>query len=114
MPYLRIQTNLSIKDDKLTALLNQASQSVSEHLNKSENYVMVELNRNCPMLFAGSADDLAYLELKSINLPQEQTPKLSLALCHLLNQELGIRQDRIYIEFTNIERQNWGWNGKTF
>jgi phenylpyruvate tautomerase PptA (4-oxalocrotonate tautomerase family) len=114
VPYLTIQTNRNFDSDVTEPLLRQASQTVAELLGKSENYVMVALPPAVPMLFAGSDEPAAYLELKSIGLPQDSTTACSNALCALVNKHLGIAQDRIYIEFANAERSMWGWNGKTF
>lgn len=83
-------------------------------LAKPESYVMVRLEYNPHMLFAGSNAPLAYLELKSINLPAERTTELSQRLCSLLHTTLGIDVDRVYIEFSNAERKMWGWNSVTF
>ena len=114
MPYLTIQTNQDFDASKTKMLLQLASQTVSELLGKPENYVMVALTPPIPMVFAGSEAPAAYLELKSIGLPQESTTSLSNALCALVNEQLGIPKDRIYIEFSNAERSMWGWNGRTF
>jgi phenylpyruvate tautomerase PptA (4-oxalocrotonate tautomerase family) len=83
-------------------------------LGKPESYVMLTLERNPDMLFAGSNDPLAYLELKSIGLPASRTREFSAQLCELVGSELDIPSDRIYIEFSDVERGLWGWNGKTF
>ena len=114
MPYLTIQTNKEIDEKTGYQLMKQASKMVSEILGKPETYVMVALPPAIPMLFAGSDESLAYLELKSIGLPQEATSSISSALCSLINISLGIAQERIYIEFANAERTMWGWNGRTF
>jgi len=114
MPYLSIQTNQTFDTTTAKQLMQQASKTVSEVLAKSENYVMVALPPPVPMLFAGADEPAAYVELKSIGLPQESTASLSSALCSLLCEHLGISKDRIYIEFANAERTMWGWNGRTF
>jgi len=44
----------------------------------------------------------------------DNTAAYSQALCDLVNQELNVDKDRIYIEFANAERNMWGWNGATF
>ena len=66
------------------------------------------------MLFAGSNEPLAYLELKSIGLPADKTTQFSATLCDLISTTLSIQSDRIYIEFSDAPRHLWGWNGKTF
>lgn len=40
MPYLRIQTNTSLRNDQQESLLSQASQLVSRHLGKDEKFFM--------------------------------------------------------------------------
>lgn len=114
MPYLTIQTNQNVDVATSQRLMKQASKTVSELLGKPETYVMVAVPPAVPMLFAGSDDPLAYLELKSIGLPEEATGALSGALCTLINEQLGIAKERIYIEFANAKRTLWGWNGGTF
>lgn len=112
MPYLLIQTNVAIEQP--SALIEQASQVVSEMLGKAENYVMVALQPNTAMSFAGSAEPTAYLELKSLRLPESQATVFSATLCQFIVQQLDIPANRIYIEFTNGQPSLWGWDGRTF
>jgi len=114
MPYLKIQTNATVDEQTGKALLAQASSLTAQQLGKPENYVMVALEPPAPMLFAGSDAPVAYLELKSIGLPQSKTKTLSAALCALMQEALGISADRVYIEFADADRGMWGWNGSTF
>ena len=83
-------------------------------LGKSENYVLVSWQYNPAMSFAGTREPLAYLELKSLNLPEDRTEEFSRGLCEWLGENLAIPAQRIYIEFTNGSRHLWGWNGGTF
>lgn len=114
MPYLKIQTNTAVDHAQTEALLKKLSKTVAQHLGKPESYVMVALEPPIPMLFSGTNAPLAYLELKSIGLPQNKTAALSKTLCDLVNQELGVSQERVYIEFANASGAMWGWNGETF
>ena len=114
MPLLKITTNREIESARRPALLKAASEQVAALLGKPERYVMVTLERNPDMLFAGSDDALAYLELKSIGLPADRTAGFSRSLCELLAQQLDISADRVYIEFSDAERHLWGWNSATF
>lgn len=114
MPYLMVQTNQEFDPETSQSFLKKASSLVSDQLGKSEGYVMISLQPPAPMTFAGSDDPAAYLELKSIGLPERVTASISNALCQMVNTELGIDKERIYIEFVNSESHMWGWNGKTF
>jgi len=114
MPYLSIQTNQPVDNDKNQALLKKASHTVAEILSKPESYVMVAIQSNTPMSFAGNNEPTAYVELKSLGLPESSTAEFSQAICNLVSSELGISTDRIYIEFSGPDRHMWGWNNKTF
>lgn len=112
MPVLKIQTNISIHDKQ--GLLQTASKHIASVLGKPESYVMIILSDESDMLFAGTDSPLAFLELKSLGLPENQTRALSESLCSLIEKELGIDSARIYIEFASPERHMFGWNKATF
>ena len=113
MPYLKIQTNHALEADKASHFIKSASRLVAEGLGKPERYVMVALEPPVPMVF-GSDDPTVFMELKSIGLPETKTPQLSESLCQLVNAELGVPADRVYIEFQDAPRKMWGWDGGTF
>ena len=114
MPYLLVQTNLSIDAEESQKLIQNASKLVAEILGKPESYVMVTIQDSTQMMFAGDSQPLAYLQLKSFGLPESSTTEFSSVLCNLINRELGIASERIYIEFSSPDRHMWGWNNKTF
>lgn len=114
MPLLRITTNKSINSDEQQKIVALLSSTVSSILNKPEDYVMVILHCEAAMQFAGSTAPLAYLELKSLGLPEDKTADFSSALCALISDQLGIEPNRTYIEFSSPPRHFWGWNKTTF
>lgn len=112
MPLLNIRSNTTIEDK--TALALATSKQVAQLLGKPENYVMVIVEDDQHLVFAGNEQPAAYLELKSINLPESKTTELSAALCEFISEKLAIDSSRIYIEFSNAQRHMWGWSGATF
>ena len=114
MPYLKIQTNLPISKKAERSVLQDASALVAKELGKPEEFVMVALQPNTPMMFAGTDDPVAFLELKSIGLPADKTKRLSQTLCDLINRHLGIRPERVYVKFIDVLHSMWGWKGDTF
>ncbi len=114
MPCLQIKTNLSLDTDSKDKLLGKLSTHLSQMLGKPENYIMLVIEDNCTMLMAASTAPMAYMELKSIGLPEDRTAEFSASLCDCLHDETAIPKDRIYIEFANAQRHMWGWNGATF
>ncbi len=114
MPYLKLETNQQPTPESCRQLLKNMSKGVAEILGKSENYVMIALEVAKPMCFAGNDQPTAFVELKSLGLPEEQTAAFSRKLCVLIEAQTGIKADRIYIEFNSPARHMWGWNEKTF
>ena len=109
MPVLHIRTNQTASAD-----LHEISKGVATALSKPESYVMLSLESSPNMLFAGSNEPCATLELKSIGLAESALPDLSKQLCGLIQTQLGVPPERIYIEFTDLQRSWFGWNKSTF
>jgi len=114
MPLLKIQTNIDLSITQQEELIKKMSAISARELAKPERYVMVILEPGTTILFSGENTPTAYIELKSIGLPEQQTTALSASLCQALCDETGIPPERIYIEFSNIPRHLWGWDGNTF
>lgn len=114
MPYLKINTNIALDKDREKALALCASPLLSELLNKPESYIMIEVTSNLNIVFAASTEPAAYLELKSIGLPEADTKMLSSRLCDFIQSQIDITPERIYIEFCSANRHLWGWNKNTF
>ncbi len=110
MPYMYIETNQSCNDAE--SFIKTASQAVARVSGKPERYVMVSLNTDKIMSMDGSTDPVAFIDYRSLGLPD--TTALSDALCQLINTQFNIPGDRIYISMTDSPRQNWGWNHSTF
>jgi phenylpyruvate tautomerase PptA (4-oxalocrotonate tautomerase family) len=114
MPFLKIQTNAVINEEKTAAMLKKASRTVVQTLNKPEQYMMVSLETDRAMMFAGTTEPAAFLDLKAIGLPTQKANELSGRLCELVQSELGVPKDRVYINFADVPGHLWGWNGETF
>ena len=114
MPMLMVQTNVEVAAEERGGLLAGLSARVAELLGKPESYVMVALEAGTPMLFGGSDGPTAYLELKSLGLPEERAQEFSAALCGEIERLLGIPPGRVYIEMSGHPRHLWGFNGATF
>jgi phenylpyruvate tautomerase PptA (4-oxalocrotonate tautomerase family) len=114
MPYLKIQANKGLDEKASQAFLKKASKLVAQQLSKPEDYVMVSLEPPSAMLFAGSSEPTAFLELRALGLPAKKTGELSRLLCELVESELSVQKDRVFINFMDFPASMWGWNGETF
>jgi phenylpyruvate tautomerase len=114
MPLLKLETTVSISDDEQQALLASLSKIVCETIGKPEQYVMVTIS-TAAIVMSGRAGDAAFVDLRSIGgLGAGVNRQLAQKICRALNESLGVPQNRIYLNFTDVGPANWGWNGETF
>lgn len=113
MPHLRILTNKHLSGYKMDQTIAAASKLVSENLQKPEDYVMVSIQDQTTMRFAGTDDAAAYIHLESIGFNLEPT-ELAPILCAFAEQHLGVPSSRTYVNFVDLDREMYGWNGSTF
>ena len=114
MPFVSVTTNQSLSQSVKAELLSEISFNCAEILGNSEDYVMVRLNLGQSLFFARTEEPAIFAELFSIGLSAIDVPKLSCALCKFLSERLGVGPKRIYLNFRDVPRRMWGWNGSTF
>lgn len=114
MAYLKIQTNLPMTKKAKQTILGAASTLIAEELGKPEALVMIALQPDTDMIFAGSDEPVAFLELKSVGMPGRQTRRLGSELCRMIHHHLGIVPERTYVKFIDAGRGMWGWTGDAF
>ncbi len=85
---------------------------VADLTGKPESYVMTMIQSDVQMTFSGSNEPCCFIKLKSIG--SLNPPSMSKSLCDLIASTTNIKPNRIYIEFSDIEASNWGFNSSTF
>jgi len=114
MPLLKLETTVALSEDKRKGLLASLSKAVAGAIGKPEQYVMVTISQ-AAMVMSGKPGDAAFVDIRSIGgLSGDVNRMLSQQLCKLLTDSLGISPQRVYLNFTDVEAGNWGWNGSTF
>src|SRR5207253_2105158 len=102
MPLLKLETTAALSDEKKAALLMSLSKIVADTISKPEQYVMV-MAETAAITMAGKPGESAFVDLRSIGgLSGAVNRQLSQKICHLLNEKLGVPQDRIYLNFTDV------------
>ena len=114
MPFFKIETNITLDETTQQAFLKKMTDFAVELLSKPQQYVMVSLHSDVSMMFGGSSEPTAYIELKSIGLPKERCDEFAKSVCEFTESELGLPPQRIFIDFWDIDRKLFGWNKKTF
>lgn len=113
MPCINIKTNMKISAEKEEKIKTVLGKDISI-IGKSENWLMVSFEDEVKMYFKGQSNfHMAFVQVDLFgsagkNEYNEFTEKIS----SLLNSELGIELDKIYVRY--LETGNWGWNGNNF
>ncbi len=114
MPLLTLTTNVTLDATQQSALMGVLSATVSKLLGKPESYVMVMLRPDRAMMMGATDEPCAFVELKSLGLPESDSAGFSEILCDTISEQIGVAANRIYIEFSNPARHLWGWDRGTF
>jgi len=112
-PSLILTTNVDLGDDK-GDILKQLSALVTKSTGKPETYVAVCITDNASMVFGGSDAPLALgcvYSLGAINM--ENNGKIQRGVTDVL-EKYGVTENRIYVNFFDMPRENVGWNRATF
>jgi len=114
MPLISLKTSIKLQENKLEALLADMSKIVAESTGKPEQYVMA-IVETADFMLGGYLSMAAFADVRGIGgVNREVNGKISERLCALLENRLEISPERVYINFTDIPAENWGWNGSTF
>jgi phenylpyruvate tautomerase len=113
MPLIKIQTNTHLPKEQIDQILPGLSQKASEWLDKPEGYIQIIMEPETTIMFAGKTDPSALIEVRSLGFYGHSIAEITQALCTFIQEQLDIPQDRIFINFFDLERSHWGWNSKT-
>ncbi|WP_461210310.1 phenylpyruvate tautomerase MIF-related protein [Desulfocurvus sp. DL9XJH121] len=114
MPFIKVKTNVALDEGRRNGILEGLTALASELTGKPAQWVMACVEDGAALAFAGTREPAAYVEFKSIGLAENVCADQSAGICEFVERELGVPQARVYIEFKNLERCLFGWNGATF
>lgn len=116
MPLVELDTSCELSDGrKKDALARTLSRLVAEGTGKPEQYVMACVREKVAMIMAGEPGPCALVTIKAIGgLTGDVNGKLSASLSEMLQEELAIASDCVYVTFEELAPTHWGWKGKTF
>lgn len=113
MPFINTKTTATLSNTKKEALTAEISHITRECLGKGENWIMTGYEDNASLSFQGSTSDIAYVEVKTFGTPSAAgTSQMTARICALLERELSIPADHIYVAY--FATNSWGWNGSNF
>ena len=113
MPMIKVETTVSLSEEKRDVLKAELGKAISI-MGKPESYLMINLVDNQDLYFGGNKlDKGAFVEVKVLgNVDAGQSDKMTAKVCEILNAQLGIPGDAVYVAYFGTS--NWGWNGSNF
>lgn len=114
MPLVKIYTNQKINEEELHGLLVELTHLLSAWLNKPSHFVQIIIETDVKMAFAGTFEPTLFGEIRTLGLTEEKIRLVTATLTDWFKKKLSIRSDRIFLNFFDLQRTQWGWNGTTF
>ena len=113
MPYINCITNIKVADsDILKSELAKALDSIAD---KGKKWLMVSVQSEEKLYFQGNDTPAAFIEIKYIgSFSSEVKIELTQAFGKILENKENIPSDRVYINFTGVKAEDWGWNSNLF
>lgn len=113
MPLILLHTAAGT-EEKRQSVLRRLSAIVGETLGKPEHYVMA-VHASAEILLGGTTRPSALVDVRSIGgLSAAVNRELSRKISAALAEGLGIPADRVYLTFSDVKADHWGWNANTF
>ena len=113
MPMIDSKITVPVPEEKKDILKAEFGKAISV-LGKSESYLMLGFEDNYSLYFGGKK--LEKGAFVSVQLLGEVNPKdsekMTAKICGILEKELGIPGDKVYITYSGFK--NWGWNCGNF
>lgn len=114
MPFINTKTNIEITKGKEEMIKKKLGKAIQLIPGKSEEWLMVSFEDRCSLYFKGESNNpIAFVEVKILGIASsEDYMKLTAAISDILQDELNIAPNQVYIRYE--ETQYWGWNGSNF
>eukprot|EP00445_Apocalathium_hangoei_P026893 CAMPEP_0203928504 /NCGR_PEP_ID=MMETSP0359-20131031/67758_1 /ASSEMBLY_ACC=CAM_ASM_000338 /TAXON_ID=268821 /ORGANISM="Scrippsiella Hangoei, Strain SHTV-5" /LENGTH=239 /DNA_ID=CAMNT_0050857445 /DNA_START=53 /DNA_END=772 /DNA_ORIENTATION=+ len=112
-PTLWVQTNVDMGEGK-KAFMKAASKAVAACLGKPESYVAICVQDKQDIIWGGSDDPCALCKVVSLGGINLKNNKALTQEVSKLLADFTVPQNRIYVNFYDLEGQNIGYNGATF
>lgn len=114
MPYIKLNTSAAVSEEKAEALKARFGKAIECFPGKTEQWLMVGIEDRQRLWFRGdNTADIAVLDVALLgSVGADASERMTAALCRILEEELNISPDRVYVKYSGFA--NWGWNGANF
>ncbi len=113
MPNMRFTTNLTLTKETKDTVKAAFAEAIALIPGKSEKWLMVIIEDNTSMYFAGNDEPCAMIAIELLGKADPAVyEKITAVLTQGLSKLLPLPPDRIYTHFSELT--HWGWNGEHF
>jgi hypothetical protein len=107
MPHIRFETNIQIPDDKSRNVLLGLGAELSRLMSLPAGEVRVEVAGGRRMRLAGDGDMVAHIEIRQCDYPRKRSEELLDAFARVVDGNLGIGRENIYIAVISNRNSMW-------
>lgn len=113
MPFIHAKFSTPVSKEQELVLKERMGDAITL-LNKSERYLMVEIQGERRLYFGGRNDEpIAFFDVSLLHTADRASyEKLTARLCEIALEVLSIRGENVYVKFE--ETENWGYNSFMF
>lgn len=114
MPYIHVNVSVEPTKEEELKVKEGLGRIIEMIPGKSEAFLMVQIQSGCHLYFGGNQDaETSYIKVEAFGgLSDECCLTLTQNICKLMEEALGIPQNRTYITYEGLTQ--WGWNSKNF
>ena len=113
MPLALIHLGTKVSDEKKGEIAKEATNIFSEVLGKPIKYCSANVFETCGG-FGGEIVPSVFIDIKSIGALKGKQKELSDKFCTLIENKTGVKGDKIYLNFTELTGDDWGYDHKNF
>ena len=113
VPFIDSKLTTKVSDEKKEIIKSRLGQTISL-LGKSETFLMVGFEDDYDLYMGGQRlEKGAYVSVSLFgNASGDAYEKMTSAICEILESELSIPGDKVYVTYHGVN--DWGWNGRNF
>jgi len=111
MPFINSKDTVKMTEEKKEVVKQKLGEAITLIPGKSEHWLMVGFEDEYDLYFQGNRDgESAFVEVSVFgSISASVSDDLTGKICEILEGELGIPKNRIYVKYQDVK--NLGWNG---
>ena len=113
MPIAIIQLGEKVSDEVKSEIAKEAMKLLSEIIGKPIAYCASQVYETIGGL-GGEVGPSAFIDIRSIGGLKGKQKDLADKFCTMIESKTSIKGNKIYMNFTELTGENWGFNHKSF